>query len=78
MELLLDLQIDSVMARYSEEERDTHLELWRESGLSKQAYSKASGLNYKTFLKWSKSSIGSSLVSHWASRYMVLRNRVVI
>jgi len=51
------------MNRYSEEDRDTHLELWRESGLSKQAYSKASGINYKTILRWSKSTVSIPKVS---------------
>ena len=47
-----------MMVQYSEEDKSTHLALWRESGLSKQAYSKASGVGYKTFLKWSKSCVG--------------------
>ena len=52
------------MNRYSEEDRDTHLELLRESGLSKQAYSKASGINYKTILRWSKSTTRSPKEFH--------------
>ncbi len=40
------------MIRYSEEEKQTHLALWQESGLSKRAYSIASGLKYRTFLRW--------------------------
>ena len=40
------------MHRYSEEEKQTHITLWQESGLSKLGYSKTIGITYKTFLRW--------------------------
>ncbi len=42
------------MTRYSKEEKLTHLELWKESGLSKLAYCKEADLHYKTFLSWAE------------------------
>ena len=42
------------MNRYSEEEKQTHISLWQESGLSKSRYSKELGINYTTFLDWCK------------------------
>ena len=42
------------MNRYSEEEKQTHISLWQESGLSKLRYSKEIGITYKTFLHWCK------------------------
>ena len=38
--------------RYSQEERQVHVELWRESGLSRAAYCRQSGLTYATFAQW--------------------------
>ena len=38
--------------RYSTEERQAHVELWRESGLSRAAYCRQSGLTYATFVQW--------------------------
>jgi transposase-like protein len=40
------------LSKYSMDEKITHVELWEESGLSKQAYSKESDLSYKTFSNW--------------------------
>lgn len=39
---------------YSKEEKKCYYELWRNSGLSKTAFSKANGLNSKTFSNWCK------------------------
>ena len=38
--------------RYSAEERRAHVELWRESGLSRAAYCRQSDLTYATFTQW--------------------------
>lgn len=41
--------------RYSRADRQAHVELWRESGLSRAAYCRAAGLNYQTFISWVRS-----------------------
>ena len=33
-------------------EKELHIQLWRESGLSKAAYARESGLNANTFYSW--------------------------
>ena len=38
--------------RFSSEERAAHVELWRESGLSRAGYCRQSGLRYSTFAQW--------------------------
>jgi len=38
------------LSSYSKEDKQTHVELWSESGLSKQEYSIE--IKYKTFLNW--------------------------
>jgi transposase-like protein len=40
--------------KFSEEEKATWLEDWRQSGKSAWAYAKANGLNPQTFVKWAK------------------------
>lgn len=40
--------------RYTPSERQTHLELWRESGLSKAAYCRQADLPYHRLLSWSR------------------------
>jgi hypothetical protein len=40
------------LSNYSKEEKQTHVELWSESGLSKREYSVESGIQYKMFLNW--------------------------
>ena len=52
--LFLVHKLDHTMNRYSEEEKQTHISLWQESGLSKLRYSKELGITYKTFLQWCK------------------------
>ena len=52
--LFLVRKIDIHINRYSEEEKQTHIFLWQESGLSKLGYSKEIGISYKTFLHWCK------------------------
>ncbi|NQY01196.1 MAG: hypothetical protein HRT70_08750 [Flavobacteriaceae bacterium] len=37
-----------------EDEKKTHIDLWKESGLSKRAYSIEAKLGYKTFSNWVK------------------------
>ncbi|NQY67138.1 MAG: hypothetical protein HRT72_05365 [Flavobacteriales bacterium] len=37
-----------------EDEKRTHIDLWKESGLSKRAYSIEAKLAYKTFSNWVK------------------------
>ncbi|MFM7023300.1 MAG: IS66 family insertion sequence element accessory protein TnpA [Flavobacteriales bacterium] len=48
------------MIRHSKEEKQTHISLWQESGLSKRAYSKEAGIKYRTFLLWIMSNEPSS------------------
>jgi len=38
--------------RYTPDERQAHLDLWRESGLSRAAYCRKAGLTYQTFVNW--------------------------
>ena len=38
--------------RYSRQERQAHIELWRESGLSKAAYCRSAGLPYHCLVSW--------------------------
>jgi len=40
--------------RYTPSERQAHLDLWRESGLSKAAYCRQSGLPYHSLISWSR------------------------
>lgn len=35
-------------------ERAAHVALWRESGLSKAAYCRESGISYQTFVSWTR------------------------
>ena len=60
------------MIRYSEEEKQTHISLWQESGLSKLRYSKELGITYKTFLHWCKRyPIGQDLPQEVESRSFI-------
>ncbi len=38
--------------RYSKDERRAHVELWRESGLSKAAYCRTAGIAYHCLVSW--------------------------
>lgn len=40
------------MTRYSKEERLTHIELWKESGLNRREYCEQAGIKYGTFKSW--------------------------
>jgi hypothetical protein len=42
------------MKRRTKSERLAHLGQWRDSGLSRRDYCQQQGLNYNTFLSWSK------------------------
>lgn len=42
-------------------ERSAHVALWRESGLSKAAYCRESGISYQTFVSWTRT-VGSDAV----------------
>jgi hypothetical protein len=42
--------------RYTQSERQAHLDLWRESGLSKAAYCRQAGLPYHCLVSWSRPS----------------------
>jgi len=42
--------------RYTPSERQAHVDLWRESGLSKAAYCRQAGLPYHCLVSWSRSS----------------------
>ena len=60
------------MNRYSEEEKQTHISLWQESGLSKLRYSKEIGITYKTFLHWCKRyTIGTDVPQEVESRSFI-------
>lgn len=38
--------------RYTSDDREAHVNLWRESGLSRAAYCREAGLSYATFTQW--------------------------
>ena len=40
--------------RTSPSERTAHVALWRESGLSKAAYCRESGISYQSFVSWAR------------------------
>lgn len=40
--------------RYSAEEREAHVSLWRESGWSKARYCRESGVPYQSFVAWTR------------------------
>lgn len=40
------------MASISSEEKQTHITLWKESGLNKMEYCKQSGISYSAFCHW--------------------------
>lgn len=40
--------------RYSSMDREAHVALWRESGLSKAAYCRALGVPYPVFVAWTR------------------------
>lgn len=42
--------------RYTQSERQAHLDLWQESGLSKAAYCRQAGLPYRCLISWSRQS----------------------
>jgi hypothetical protein len=42
--------------RYTPSERQAHLDLWRESGLSKAAYCRQADLPYRCLISWSRQS----------------------
>ena len=44
--------MEAAMKSYTKEERQAHLENWREGTLSKAAYAKTAGIVKTTFYKW--------------------------
>ena len=40
--------------RYTREERAAHVELWKDSGLSKAAYSRETGVAYQSLCNWAR------------------------
>lgn len=43
--------------RYTPSERQAHLDLWQESGLSKAAYCRQAGLPYHCLMAWSRQAV---------------------
>ena len=56
--------------RYSKEERRAHVELWRESGLSKAAYCRSAGIAYHRLVSWCASAGADDGMSGQASEVM--------